>query len=119
MTQHDRPLTPAELDAMSDAVDAAKLAREAQPAATVLDELAEVYAEQGHPDRLARQFAAALLAAHTRELAALVAEHARQRGQEMRARGDRSRVATCGGMQAARRVLTDRAAELDPEEAQR
>ena len=54
-----------------------------------------------------------LLAAHTRELADAERQRARERGAEMRARGDRSRVATCAGMHDVIRHLNQHADTLD------
>jgi hypothetical protein len=58
-----------------------------------------------------------LLAAHARELAA--AEHLRTRevGASMRKRGDRSRVAYCGGMQSVINSLDRYADDLDEQAA--
>lgn len=53
---------------------------------TALDHLAEVYAEHGHASHLARQFAAALLATHTTELAAMLTKAAANHGGEERHR---------------------------------
>ncbi|MFF4177631.1 hypothetical protein [Streptomyces sp. NPDC001750] len=66
-----------------------------------------------HTPATATTAARVLLAAHTRDLAEQARTLARERGAEMRERGDRSRVATCAGMHAVRRHLADHAARLD------
>lgn len=85
---------------------------------TALDDLAELYCEAGHRDADARRYAAELLARHARELAEQTHELARQRNTEMRARGDRSRVAYCAGIHAARRQVAEYADRLDDDEQQ-
>ncbi|WP_371796002.1 hypothetical protein [Streptomyces sp. NBC_01718] len=102
---------PAGLDALLDHV-AANLPAAAQPdtVESLLDELADDI-----PNRRAHAIAADYLARFARLLAAAIAADSRQRGQEMRAAGDRRRVATCGGMQIARRILDDHADRLNGE----
>jgi hypothetical protein len=80
---------------------------------TALDKLATLYSEAGYRDSTTRQRAAELLAQHARELAEQTHELAREQNREMRARGDRSRVAYCAGMHAARRAITAYADRLD------
>ncbi|MFI8817480.1 MULTISPECIES: zinc finger domain-containing protein [unclassified Streptomyces] len=56
-----------------------------------------------------------LLAAHARYLSAAVREQTRQRNEQLRAEGARSRVSLCTGMHQARSVIDDHADALDPQ----
>lgn len=72
--------------------DVAYLEAEALNSQPALDHLAELYTEAGHPDHLARQFAAELLAKHTRELTAMQRQHLANQGYDT--------TCVCGGCSA-------------------
>lgn len=87
------------------------------PALTAVQELILAQPDLGIDPGEALNAARVLLAAHARELADVQHAAARERGAEMRERGDRSRVAHCGGRHAVIADLRRYADDLDQQAA--